>query len=270
MASQATEDYDLIQVAETIWIAQCSLVFFAMKLRTRMTVLKLEDESGSYLLIHSPIRLTDTIRAQLDALQTEHGTIRVLVAPCGLHHVFIEPYSKVYADAETWCTQDVVKKRKDVTWTGVLERGVNPWWVAEGQLRLALVESATLSEAVFFVEREKVLLVVDLLENLNWKEFAAENCTLKQKMAMASMTLYNLKHKDYDGKLIPGGACGGAFQSPEHQMKFHKKQQHSEGCAIVGEWPFERVILAHGHMLGWTGSVPVRERTRRTLRLPRE
>lgn len=59
---------------------------------TRMTVIRLPDGG---LFLHSPIRLDDGLRAELDAL----GTVRAVVAPNKAHHLYVGDYRVPYTKA---------------------------------------------------------------------------------------------------------------------------------------------------------------------------
>ncbi|NJR48100.1 MAG: DUF4336 domain-containing protein [Hyellaceae cyanobacterium CSU_1_1] len=69
----------LRQLDNNLWVAEQPLKFMGLPVGTRMTVIRLADNS---LLLISPIAITPEIKQQLNSL----GTVRYLIAPNLFHH----------------------------------------------------------------------------------------------------------------------------------------------------------------------------------------
>ncbi|MFM7427859.1 MAG: hypothetical protein ACKO7W_23145 [Elainella sp.] len=69
----------------------------------RAVVLRLSDGS---LFVLSPIQLTPEIRAEVDAL----GTVKFLVSPNHLHHLYLGDWSQAYPDAKESCKNNLSRQ----------------------------------------------------------------------------------------------------------------------------------------------------------------
>lgn len=84
-------------VGQNIWIADGPIIGMAMygtsiPFPTRMTVVRL---TTGELWCHSPIELTEQLKAQIDAL----GPVRHLVSPNKIHYAYIAAWAEAYPDA---------------------------------------------------------------------------------------------------------------------------------------------------------------------------
>lgn len=68
-----------------------------------MTVVRL---SSGDLWVHSPIKLSESIAEQIDSL----GSVKYLIAPNHLHHLFLSEWIAAYPNAEVLGTSEVIKK----------------------------------------------------------------------------------------------------------------------------------------------------------------
>ncbi|MGR6874354.1 DUF4336 domain-containing protein [Pseudomonas sp. HK3] len=102
-------------MSENIWIFDGEAVnFYSFSFTTRMTIVLLKNGD---LWVHSPIRLESDLKAQVESL----GRVKYLIAPNHLHHIFIEDWQKAYPDALSYGTEEVIKKRNDISFNGSLE-----------------------------------------------------------------------------------------------------------------------------------------------------
>ena len=72
----------LRQLDNNLWVAEQPLKFMGLPVGTRMTVIRLADNS---LLLISPIEMTPEIKQQLNSL----GAVRYLIAPNLFHHLYL-------------------------------------------------------------------------------------------------------------------------------------------------------------------------------------
>jgi hypothetical protein len=94
-----------------------------------MAVIRLSDGG---LFIWSPIKLTDDLRAEVEAL----GEVRHLVPPNSLHHLFLDDWRFAYPNAKLCAPPGLRKKRKDINFDGDLSNqplphgpviSIRPW-----------------------------------------------------------------------------------------------------------------------------------------------
>src|SRR5215469_6797795 len=91
---------------------------------TRMAVIRLSDGS---LFIWSPVRLTDALRAELDAV----GQVRHIIAPNSLHHLFIPEWARAYRGAKIYAPPRLRRKRKDIVFDADLGNAPSSDWVED-------------------------------------------------------------------------------------------------------------------------------------------
>lgn len=146
------------QLDTNLWVFEGGIVpFFKIPFSTRMVVVKLTDGK---LWVHSPIELTDELKDQVMQL----GEVAYLIAPNHLHHLFIEQWQNAFPDAMTYGTEEVIKKRSDLNFDGILETAnYYPW---SGEIKqLLFTGSKAMEECVFFHKSSNTLIVADLIEN---------------------------------------------------------------------------------------------------------
>src|SRR4051812_36812488 len=99
-------------VHRDVWMVDSGPIkVWGLKLPVRMTVLRL---SGGDLWLHSPTRLTNELRIQLEA----EGRIRHLVAPDIAHWSFLPEWQQTYPGAVVWATPGLLE-RKQVRMSGL-------------------------------------------------------------------------------------------------------------------------------------------------------
>ena len=206
-------------LADNIWSFDGEAVpFFTLPYTTRMTVIRLSCGS---LWVHSPIRLNEALKQQIDQL----GTVRYLIAPNQLHHLFLPQWQQQYPDAQLFGTQGVQNKRPDIRFDGIFTPGFSAPWQDEIQ-QLLFTGSAVMEEAVFFHKASKILIVTDLIEN-----FAPDSFTpLKRLLAKAA------------GILAPNGKMPADWRL---SFLFHKAEARAHMQRIIG-WQPEKISMAHG------------------------
>ena len=152
------------KLADEIWIFDGDTVqFLGLPFSTRMTVVRL---SNGGLWVHSPISLTNSIKAQLQKL----GSVAYLIAPNHLHHLFLPEWIDHYPDVGVYGTNEVIKKRDDLVFTGSLNDELNWPWAGDIDQEL-FSGSPLMEECVFFHKGSETLIVTDLVENFSGKSF---------------------------------------------------------------------------------------------------
>ncbi|EJX1243342.1 DUF4336 domain-containing protein [Vibrio alginolyticus] len=151
------------KLAHEIWIFDGDPVqFLGLPYTTRMTIVRLSDGG---LWIHSPIKLSNSIREQINNL----GQVKYLIAPNHLHHLFLSEWVFAYPSAEVYGTDEVIKKCRDIHFHASLNQGGNAW---NSEIEQELFSGSPLmEECVFYHRLSKTLIVTDLVENFSGQDF---------------------------------------------------------------------------------------------------
>jgi hypothetical protein len=195
---------------------------------TRMTVIGLADGG---LFLHSPVRLTDGLQAELD----EIGTVRAIVAPNRAHHLFVGDYAAAYPEARLYGAPGLPNKRKDLVFFGLLGDEPRPEW--KGDIEQRLVRGAPmLNEVVFFHPATRTLILTDLVFNL--PEGAVWGVPIVCRLMGAS----------------------GNF-GPHRFIRWAIRDKAAARASLgpVTQWDFDRIIVAHGDIVETGGKKKFRD-----------
>ncbi|WP_029907892.1 DUF4336 domain-containing protein [Caulobacter sp. UNC358MFTsu5.1] len=143
---------------EEIWLAEGSIAVVAgFRYPTRTAVIRLPDGG---LFVWSPIRLSDDLKAAVDAL----GEVRHLIAPNSMHHLFVTDWQRAYPAARLHATLGLRQKRQDLDFDGDLEDAPAPGWA--GEIDQVLVRGNRITtEVVFFHRRSGTTIFTDLIQH---------------------------------------------------------------------------------------------------------
>lgn len=206
------------QLDDGLWIADQSLRVAGVDLGARMTVVRLADGS---LVLHSPIRPTKDLIDEVGAL----GRVAAIVAPNRFHHMFAAPWQEAFPGTPLFVAPGLETKRADLAIKGVLSDTPEPTW--QGSLEQAVLHGIPLTnEVVFFHRASRTLIVTDLAFHIGPDHPAL------------TRLLFRLS-----------GAYGRL--APTFLERFLVRDRASFRAVIerILEWPFERVIVAHGTVL---------------------
>lgn len=227
----------LEEFADHVWVKRIPLNFYGMQMGTRMTVIRLSDAAGGGLFVHSPIKLTPDLKSQIEAM----GPVRFLIAPNRLHHLFVSDWVAAFPDAERWCVKNLVKKRQDITWTGVLDdayasNGADPATAWGADIDQIIFRTSFQDEALFLHRASKTLILVDLFESV-WPE---------------DHWLYR-----WFSRLL------GTWRRPtvtyDQRLTVRNKPTARATRDTVLSWDFDRIILAHGRLITENGKQAFRD-----------
>lgn len=160
----------LTTIDDGLWTADAPHRFFGLHLGTRMTVVKLRDGG---LLLHSPVAMTDALRAEVSAL----GPVRHIVCPNLFHHLFAGPWVTAYPGALLHGPEGLAKKRPDLPAPRSLSAALHPDW--EGDLVLVPIDGCLLRETLFVHPRSGTLVSSDLVENFETSDHLPTRIYLK-------------------------------------------------------------------------------------------
>jgi len=221
-----TEEPALREVAPDVWIVDGEYVdFYGFPYPTRMTVVRLSD---GRLFIHSPIRWTAALAAQVEAL----GDVRYLVSPNKIHHLFLGDWQQHYPNAEMYASPGLPKKRKDLSFTAILSDEAPASWSGEFD-QAVLKGSFFMEEVAFFHKATRTMIVADMIERLDgarWPWWAK----LIGRM---------------DGLM---GENGG--MPKEWRASFIKRKQARADVRRMIDWDPARIIIAHGPIVETDGA----------------
>ncbi len=227
-ATPTYEPTDVLKpVADDVWIVDGPVIgygYLGMKFPfpTRMTIVRLADGG---LWVHSPTPLPPGLKPEIDRL----GPVRHLIAPNRIHYWWVEDWVAAYPEAESYAAPGVADQAgrhgrfTDYAWDLTAE-GSYPW--AE-EVAMLLVSGGYLSEAVFFHQASRTLVITDLIQNYE-----------KDRIANPFLRF--------------GARLSGAVD-PDGQMPrdlrttfFGHRKAMAEAVKTMIAWEPERVIIAHG------------------------
>lgn len=210
----------LANLGPSVWIADGPVLsFFGFGYSTRMAVIRLAD---GQLFIWSPVALTAGLKAEVDAL----GSVRYLVSPNKLHHVYLGDWKAAYPHALLYAPPGLRKKRKDLAFDADLSDAADPAWTSEiDQVRVD--GSVALTEVVFFHRQSRTVLFTDLIQNFPRGWFKGWRGLLAR----------------IDGILAPHPGA-----PREWRMSFTDRHAAKAAVARILAWPIERVVIAHGEL----------------------
>ncbi|WP_111734144.1 DUF4336 domain-containing protein [Roseovarius amoyensis] len=230
-------------VDDGLWLIDGPAIrFYGLPFSTRATVVRLKEGT---LWVHSPTRLTDALKAELDAL----GPVRHLIAPNWLHYAHIADWQAAWPKATAWAAPGVAERAAKNGLTLSFDRDLNseraepPW---RGQIRQMIVRgSKKHREAVFFHKSTRSLILTDLIE-------AHET---RHMPVWARPLIWFVGIDDSDGKMPPDMA-----------WTFRDKVALAEDVEKMIGWDPRRVILAHGRWYQTNGVAELERAFRRVLR----
>lgn len=207
---------------EDLWVTEAPLRFFGLEVGARMTVVRLP---GSKLLLHSPISATPELVQEVKAL----GSVAHLVAPNLFHHLYVAEWKREFPDAAIHVAPGLDAKRADLEVTGILTNTADAGW--QGALDQVVVEGFPLvNEVVFFHPASATLIATDLAFNVG--------------PGSPWLTRVAIRLSGTYGRL-----------GPTLLERFFVRDRPAFRTALerILDWPFERVIVAHGEISEWGG-----------------
>lgn len=200
-----------------LWITDSHLRFFGLEVGARMTVVRLP---GPRLLLHSPIEAAPDLVRAVKAL----GPVAYLVAPNRFHHLYVAEWQRACPDASTYVAPGLETKRADLTIAGVLGDESEPGW--KGVVDQALLRGFPFAnEVVFFHRPTATLIATDLAFNVG----------------SSSPPLTRIAFR-------LGGAYGRLAPTLVERLLVRDRTAFRRSLERILEWPFERIVVAHGEV----------------------
>jgi hypothetical protein len=212
----------LERIDDRLWISEDPLRIFGISLGRRMTVIGLPDGG---LFVHSPWEMTSDRKQRF----LELGQVRFIVAPGRFHDLYLDEALAAFPQAELHVTPSLFSRFSSRTKTFPLsDRSVSPWGdVIEQHEFLAGILH---SETVFFHQESRSLLVTDLC-------FCLEDRSLMTRLVGGGLGVY---HRFSPTRDI-------------HLWTLGQRRRLRDSVERVLEWPFTRIVPAHGELVPENG-----------------
>lgn len=208
----------LTRIAEGMWEAQTDVAFAGVPMTARTTLVRIEGG----LFVCSPGGLTDELRRAIDEL----GEPRALVAPNRFHHLFLNEWRARYPDAAVSIPRGLAKKRPDLAGAALFgDEGADAGWRGEID-HLPMRGVPFVDEVWFFHRATRTLIDTDLMHNVQRDD---------RMIARAAW------------RLVGGWQKFGPSLLERIVTKDRAALRECVERAL--EWPFERVVVAHGEIL---------------------
>jgi hypothetical protein len=183
----------LEQIDTNIWSIPSPLKLFGLlQLNTRMTIIRLQNGD---LWLHSLIPITPKLKEEIDTL----GTVRYLVAPSCLHHLFIGQWMEAYPAAKSYAAKGLKKKRPELQFSSSLGAVFQADWLKEIK-RLHIDGMPMVNESLFYHQASQTLIATDFFfympQASGFTSFYATINGFKSKMACPIVFRFAIKYKD--------------------------------------------------------------------------
>ncbi len=212
----------LRQIDDRLWVAEQPFKFLGLEVGTRMTVIKLSDNS---IVLISPIKIDSQIREQLDTF----GLVRYIIAPNLFHYLYLARVQQIYPQAQTIAPPGLAAKQPDLKIDRVFTQDPIEF---DSELEFVRFEGfrvfmppqvKIINEIVFYHPASKTLIITDSAFNFD------RSFPLTTQLAARVLGSY-LELKPY---LLD-------------KIASHDKQKLKQSIDKILAWDFQRVIMAHG------------------------
>lgn len=205
-------------VGPGIWLADGTPVSVAgFQYPTRMALIQLGDGG---LFAWSPVALTDTMRAEVEAL----GPVRFIVAPNSLHHLFVPQWQAAFPSARTIAAPGLAARRKDLTFDGTLEDTPDAGWANEID-QVIVRGNAITTEVVFFHKPSGTVLITDLLQHFKPGAFKGWRALVAK---------------------LDGMTADEPRVLQKFRLAFTDRKVARIAIRRILEWPPQKLLMAHG------------------------
>lgn len=191
--------------------------WIGLHLGTRMTVIRL---SAGGLLLHSPVPMSDELRTELRAL----GPVAHIVCPNRYHHVYAGDAVAAYPNAVLHGPPELRRKRRDLAFGADLSEIPHRDW--KNDLIPLTIRGCLLCETVFFHPSTRTLVTCDLVENFAGSPHWPTRIYLKL-----------------------AGIHGRVGWSRFLRVVYRDRKAARASIDRLLEWPFDRTVISHGHIL---------------------
>lgn len=186
-----------------------------------MTIIRLVDGS---LVVHSPGPIDGQMRGWMRSL----GRVAVIIAPGNFHHLHVAACQRAFPEAETWICPGVERRDRTLHFDGVL--GERMPVCMQTEFEQAFVRGRLMAEVPLLHRPSQTLLLVDLVERFGDD---APNVNRVLRISMRLLGMWNRP-----------------ALAPEYRIAGWKNRDAVRlALERVLAWDFERVVIAHGHLI---------------------
>jgi Domain of unknown function (DUF4336) len=219
---------NLREIALDVWVAEQPLRFAGLELGARMTVIRLQNGE---LLLHSPIAYSPELATAIEAL----GKPTFIIAPNRFHHMFVGEWAAAYPHCQIHVAPGLQKKRQDLPVARVLTASNNLDF--SDQIPHVLMAGYPFaSEVVLFHHKSATLVTSDLIFNIGGRHAFGTRLAFR---------------------------CLGAYGRPSstllERMMVKDRDQFHQSMEQVLQWPIDKLIMAHGDIVGGDGDGALRQ-----------
>jgi hypothetical protein len=213
------------EIDRDLWVAEQPLRYFGLSVGTRMTVIRLANQS---LIVISPIQLNDNLFHQLNQL----GTVSHIVAPNLYHYLFAAGFKKAYPNATFWAAPGLKDKKPNLAIDKTISQDATPMWngiehvLFDGFRTIGTGGFDSLNECVFFHSASRTLILTDTAFYFD------ESFPFLTQLATKVLGGYK-------------SLCPSLLE----RIATTDKQSVRASVEQVLDWDFERVIMAHGSII---------------------
>jgi hypothetical protein len=204
--------------AQGLYTIDHALRVGGLPMGARTSAIRLRDGG---LFVHSPGPLDDADERAL----SERGTVRALVAPNALHHLFLRRAHERFPEARLFGSPAALAKEPGLPLEALGEKPAAPWAGEIEQIHLEGVPR--MDEFVFFHPATRTLLVTDLVFHLLRVEGALARAVLRLNQAYG---------------------CFGPSRALR-LLLVRDRAALRRSLDRVLAWDFDRLLLAHGEPL---------------------
>ena len=206
----------------SLWLADGEPVdFHGFPYPTRSVVARLSEDR---LWVWSPIRLTDDLRVEVDAI----GRVAHLVSPNKLHHLHLAEWKAAYPAAKLWGLKSAIDRVPALAFAGTLGAAPPPDWSAD--IDQAWIRgSFLLDEMVFFHRPSRTAIFADLIQ-------AFDDAFLRRNWSWWRRPVAR----------IGGIAAANPGAPRDWRLSFLDRKAARTARAKILAWRCERMIVAHG------------------------
>lgn len=209
---------ELVAHGEGLWTVRVPLRFYGMPFCTRMAVV----DTGAGLLLFSPVEATPERVQAVQAL----GTVRWIVAPNPMHHLFVQGWIDALDDVTTVAAPGLPARRGDVRWDVVLEDGLDAPWPDEHVAVEVFAGHPSHPEIVLMHRPTSTLLVADLILNLG---HPADGWRARERSMLSWFCM----------ERRPGPPT-------DYKLTVDDPQAVAAAADRVGAWEPQRILPCHG------------------------
>lgn len=209
-------------IGPSLWLAEGDMIrFLTFPFPIRMLVARLGDGA---LWIWSPVRLTEQLRAEINAL----GPVGHLVRPNKLHHLYLGEWKEAFPAAKLWGPLSTIKRKREFNFEAPLVDAPPSEW--RGEIDQAwFCGSFAMDEIVFFHQPSRTVIFADIIEAFTG-EFLCRHWSWWRR------SFAHINGITYDNPGPPR----------EWRATFVDRSPARAARDKILGWDFENAIIAHG------------------------